>query len=97
MAGAVDAVNRLAPRVAQHSGPHIQHHVTLTDGAQARQRQLVTHVPPYPLILDIIPATEYLWGDYIWHVVSRLGQAPLKVPVATSSKIAWSNWECIGR
>ena len=54
-------MRRLAHRVAQRHGPHIQHHVALTDGAQARQQQFVTHVPQYTLDLDIIPGTEFLW------------------------------------
>ena len=54
-------MSRLAPRVAQRDGPHIQHHVALTDGAEALQQQVVTHFPQYTLVLDIIHATEYLW------------------------------------
>jgi hypothetical protein len=61
LAGKADAMSRLAPRVAQRDGPHIQHHVALTDGAEALQQQVVTHVPQYTLVLDIIHATEYLW------------------------------------
>jgi hypothetical protein len=51
----------LGQRVTQHDGPHIQQHVALTDGAEALQQQVVTHVPASTLILDIIQATEYLW------------------------------------
>jgi hypothetical protein len=61
LAGKADAMRRLAQRVAQHEGPHIQQRVALTDGAEALQQQLVTHFPGYTLILDIIHATEYLW------------------------------------
>jgi hypothetical protein len=61
LAGKVDAMRHLAPRVTQRDGPHIQHHVALTDGAEALQQQLVTHFPQYTLVLDIIHATEYLW------------------------------------
>jgi hypothetical protein len=59
--GKATAMSRLAQRVAQHDGPHIQHHVALTDGAEALQQQVLTHFPEYTLILDIIHATEYLW------------------------------------
>jgi hypothetical protein len=59
--GKAVALSRLATRVAQREGPHIQHRVALTDGAEALQQQLLTHVPAYTLILDIIHATEYLW------------------------------------
>jgi hypothetical protein len=61
LAGKADAMRRLAERVAQRDGPHIQQHVALTDGAQALQQQVVTHFPEYTLILDVIHATEYLW------------------------------------
>jgi hypothetical protein len=55
------AMRRLAQRVAQREGPQIEQRVALTDGAEALQQQLVTHLPAYTLILDIIHATEYLW------------------------------------
>ena len=61
LAGKADAMRCLAPRVAQRDGPHLQHHVALTDGAEARQQQLVAYVPQYTLVLDIIHATKYLW------------------------------------
>jgi hypothetical protein len=35
--------------------------VALTDGAEARQQQLMTHFPAYTLNLDLIPAMESLW------------------------------------
>lgn len=60
-AGKADAMGRLAARVAQRDGPHLQHRVALTDGAEALQQQWMTHFPAYTLILDIIHATEYLW------------------------------------
>jgi hypothetical protein len=59
--GKAVALSRLAQRVAQREGPHIEHRVALTDGAEALQQQLMTHVPAHTLILDIIHATEYLW------------------------------------
>ncbi len=59
--GKAVAMSRLAQRVAQREGPHIQQRVALTDGAEALQQQLVSHVPAHTLVLDIIHATEYLW------------------------------------
>jgi hypothetical protein len=59
--GKAVALSRLAQRVAQRHGPHIQQRVALTDGAEALQRQLVSHFPEHTLVLDIIHATEYLW------------------------------------
>src|SRR5215207_7404840 len=59
--GKAVAMSRLAQRVAQREGPHIQQRVALTDGAEALQQQLVRHVPEHTLVLDIIHATEYLW------------------------------------
>jgi hypothetical protein len=49
-------------RLAQRAGPYIQHAGALTDGAEALQQQVVTQFPEHTLILDIIPATEYLWA-----------------------------------
>ena len=59
--GKAVAMRRLAQRVAQREGPHIQQRVALTDGAEALQQQLVAHFPGYTLVLDIIHAVEYLW------------------------------------
>jgi hypothetical protein len=56
--GKAVAMSRLVQRVAQRDGPSIQQRVALTDGAEALQQQLVTHLPAYTLILDIIHATE---------------------------------------
>ena len=61
LAGKAVAMRRLAQRVAQREGPHIQQRVALTDGAEALQQQLVSHFPAHTLVLDIIHATEYLW------------------------------------
>ena len=61
LAGKAVAMRRLAQRVAQREGPHVQQRVALTDGAEALQQQLVAHFPESTLILDIIHATEYLW------------------------------------
>jgi hypothetical protein len=59
--GKAVAIARLVERVAPRDGPHIQHRVALTDGAEALQQQVVTHLPQHTLVLDIIHATEYLW------------------------------------
>jgi hypothetical protein len=55
------AMRHLVDRVARRQGPHIQHRVALSDGAEALQQQLVTHLPQHTLVLDIIHATAYLW------------------------------------
>jgi hypothetical protein len=55
------AITRLVPRVAPRKGPPIQHRVALTDGAEALQQQVVTHVLAHTPVLDIIHATESLW------------------------------------
>jgi len=60
--GKAVAMTRLVRRVTQREGPQIEHRVALTDGAEALQQQLRTHVPEPTLVLDIIHATEYL-GD----------------------------------
>jgi hypothetical protein len=56
------ALTRLAQRVAQREGAHIQQRVALTDGAEALQEQVVTHFPGHILVLDIIHVAEYLWA-----------------------------------
>jgi hypothetical protein len=55
------AVGRLAQRCALREAPHIQDRVALTDGAEALQQQMLTHLPTYTLVLDSIHASEYLW------------------------------------
>jgi hypothetical protein len=59
--GKAVALDRLAARVAQHAGEHIQQRVALTDGAAALQQAMQTHLPGHTLVLDIIHATEHLW------------------------------------
>jgi hypothetical protein len=56
------ALARLVQRVAPQEGPQIQHRVALTDGAEALQPPVVPHWPEHTLGLEIIHATEYLWG-----------------------------------
>jgi len=55
------ALDRLARRVAQREGDHLQHRVALTDGAEALQKRMREKFPTFELVLDIIHATEYLW------------------------------------
>ena len=55
------AVERLARRVAQREGEHVQHRVALTDGAEALQKRVLEKCPAFVLVLDIIHASEYLW------------------------------------
>jgi hypothetical protein len=52
------AMTRLVPRVVRRDGPAIAEHVALTDGAEALQQQVVSHVPAHTLGLAIIHATE---------------------------------------
>jgi hypothetical protein len=55
------ALGRLAQRAAQRGGAAIRHRVALTDGAEALQQRMLTHLPAFTLVLDIIHASEYLW------------------------------------
>ena len=55
------ALDRLALRVAQRDGDHIQHRVALTDGAEALQKRVREKFHNFELVLDIIHATEHLW------------------------------------
>lgn len=59
--GKAAAVTKLAQRAALREGPQVRDRVALTDGAEALQEQMLTHLPDYVLVLDIIHATEYLW------------------------------------
>ena len=60
-AGTADAMSRLAPRVAQHEGPHLQPRLALTAGAAAVPQPLVTSVPAYTVSLDLSHAPESRW------------------------------------
>jgi hypothetical protein len=60
--GKAAAVTKLAQRAALREGPQVRDRVALTDGAEALQEQMQTHLPDYTLVLDIIPATQYLWA-----------------------------------
>ena len=59
--GQTGGMRRLAPRVVQGKGPHIQPQVALTDGAEALPQQVVTQFLEHTLLLDISPATEFPW------------------------------------
>ena len=55
------AFDRLAQRIAQRDGEHIQQRVALTDGDEALQNQARDRLSKFNLVLDIIHASEYLW------------------------------------
>jgi len=55
------ALERLANHINLHEGPHIQERVALSDGCEALQTRLETHLPGFTLVLDFIHANEYLW------------------------------------
>lgn len=55
------AFARLARRVTQREGAHIQHRVALTDGAESLQNRMIELPSQFTLVLDIIHAIEYLW------------------------------------
>jgi hypothetical protein len=59
--GKTVAMRQLVERVALREGPHIQPRVALTDGAEALQQPMVSHLPQHTLGRDIIHATAYLW------------------------------------
>ena len=51
----------LAAQTAKREGPHIDHRVALTDGAEALQERVQQHFPTFTLVLDFIHADEKLW------------------------------------
>jgi hypothetical protein len=61
LAGKDIAFERLAQRVSQREGAHVQHRVALTDGAEPLQRQVQHRLSRFTLVLDIIHVSEYLW------------------------------------
>ena len=61
LSGKKKAIELLAQRTTLRDTGHVQARIALCDGAEALQRQLLTHFPDYTLILDIIHASEYLW------------------------------------
>jgi len=56
------ALERLVQQAAKYEGPHIQHRVALTDGAEALQNRVQAHFPTFTLVLDFIHANEKLWS-----------------------------------
>ena len=61
MAGKDAALARLAGQTASREGPHIQHRVALSDGAEALQDRIQAHFPTFTLVLDFIHADQKLW------------------------------------
>lgn len=59
--GQAAARSRLTQRVAHRDGPPIHQPVALTEGAEARPQQVLTHVPECTVSLDSIHAMESLW------------------------------------
>lgn len=59
--GKTAALSHLAQQVAQRDTSQFVYRVALTDGADALQQQMLTHLPDFILVLDIIHVTEYLW------------------------------------
>ena len=59
--GKAVAIERLAQRIAQREGHHVQDRVALTDGSEPLQNRVLAHFPRFTLVLDIIHASEYLW------------------------------------
>ena len=59
--GKAVAIERLAQRVAQREGQHVQDRVALTDGSEPLQNRVLEQFPRFTLVLDIIHASEYLW------------------------------------
>ena len=55
------AIERLAQRVAQREGQHVQDRVALTDGSEPLQNRVLEQCSRFTLVLDIIHASEYLW------------------------------------
>jgi hypothetical protein len=74
LAGKAVARRRRAQRAAQREGPQLEPRVALTDGAEALQQQVVTHVPASTLILAIMHATASLWDAA--HALLGEPQAP---------------------
>jgi hypothetical protein len=55
------ALSRLTIQTTNRDGAHILHRVALTDGCEALQSRVETHLPDFTLILDFVHASEYLW------------------------------------
>jgi hypothetical protein len=59
--GKAVTVELLRQRAALREGPHLQHRIALSDGAESLQDKLKLAFPAHTLVLDIIHASEYLW------------------------------------
>lgn len=55
------ALAPLAQQAHGRDGVHIRHRIALTDGAEALQTRMQTHLPTFSLVLDFIHADEKLW------------------------------------
>lgn len=60
LAGKDVAFDHLLSAVHKRDGPHIQHRVALTDGAQPLQQRVLDRLPDFTLILDLVHVTDYL-------------------------------------
>lgn len=55
------AIKRLADWSTRRDGPHIRDRVALTDGSEPLQKQMLSELPGFSLVLDIIHVDEHLW------------------------------------
>jgi hypothetical protein len=65
-------MRHLVERGAWREGPHRQHRVARTDGAEALPSQLGRHLPPQTLVLDMLHATASRWDT----ATARRGATP---------------------
>jgi len=61
MRGKEQAIKGLAAWAARREGEHIRARVALTDGAEPLQKQVLSSLAGFTLILDIIHVAEHLW------------------------------------
>jgi hypothetical protein len=59
--GKKSALEFTSKQVSLREGEHISMRVALTDGSAPLQEKMLTHLPLFSLVLDIIHAVEYLW------------------------------------
>ena len=59
--GKKSALEFTSKQVSLREGEHICMRVALTDGSAPLQEKMLTHLPLFSLVLDIIHAVEYLW------------------------------------
>jgi hypothetical protein len=74
--GKKSALEFTAKQVSLREGEHISMRVALTDGSAPLQEKMLTHLPLFSLVLDIIHAVEYLWeaGNSLYGEKSPLRQ-----------------------